>query len=125
MLPPTSQPVWVLPMLTVAANGTTETQRCGCVSAPPYSMFSNWFDAAISDVIDDPASEPVLSSTSDSSSPKAALCPVDAAFTVTGPMPMIPSSVGVTMAELVNCTLPATPPGAGLWTTGSVAALPM
>jgi hypothetical protein len=50
---------------------------------------------------------------------------VDAAFTVTGPMPMMPSSVGATMAELVSCTLPAVPPGAGLDTIGSVAALPM
>ena len=97
MVPPTSQPVWALPMLMVAANGTTETQRCGWVSAPPYSMFTSWFDALISDVIDDPAIEPVLSSTSASSSPKAALCAVAAAFTVTGPMPMMPSSVGFTM----------------------------
>ena len=66
---PTSQLVWVLPILTVAANGTTETQRCGCVSAPPYSYVQSWFDAVISDVIDAPAIEPVLSSTSASSSP--------------------------------------------------------
>ena len=31
------------------------------------------------------------------------------------------SSVGTTVAVPVSCTLPATPPGAGLWTTGIVA----
>jgi len=34
---------------------------------------------------------------------------------------MMPTRVGVTVAVLVSCTLPATPPGAGLCTTGVVA----
>ena len=54
------------------------------------------FDALISDVIDDPAIEPVLSSTSASSRPKAAVCAVAAPLTVTEPMPSTPSRVGAT-----------------------------
>lgn len=37
---------------------------------------------------------------------------------------MMLTNVGVTVAVLVNCTLPATPPGAGLCTIGVVAVAP-
>ena len=61
---PVSQPVCVVDAnIDGGANGTTATQRCGCVSALPYSMFRSWFAALISDVIDAPAIEPVSSST--------------------------------------------------------------
>ena len=40
MVPPASQFVCWLPMLTAAANGTTETQRFCCVSLLPNRMFT-------------------------------------------------------------------------------------
>ena len=56
MLPPTSQSVWVLPILTTAANGTTDTQRFGCVRCHHTEYVRSCCDALISDVIEEPPS---------------------------------------------------------------------
>src|SRR5450432_4263632 len=87
-------------------------------------MSSSVCDAPISAVIDEPAIEPVLSSTMASSSPVAAVFAVDAAPTVTTPMFSTPSKVGLMVAVLVIWTLPDTSPGAGLYTIGAVTVAP-
>src|SRR5690242_19119784 len=124
MVPPTSQSVWLLPTLTTAAKGTTDTHKLGWVSLPPYRILMSCCDAVISDVIDEPAIDPVLSNTSASSRPVAAVCAVDAAPTVTVPMPSTPSSVGWTVAVLVSWTQPEVQVGPGLCTIGVVAEAP-
>jgi len=63
--------VWVLPTLTSAVNGTTDTQRLGTVSCGPVPnrMLTRVLADVTTDWIGAPAMEPVLSSTIATSRP--------------------------------------------------------
>ncbi len=109
-------------MFTSAVNGTTDTHKFGCTSCEPlpYRMFTRSDADEMTDWIGQPAIDPVLSSTSDSSRPVAWLSAVALALTVIVVNPSTPMIAVGSVAVLVIITVEAD----GSVTTGTAAVAP-